>query len=255
MCYPYPTFANFPDPGEEELLYLAEDTGAVYRCTGGEYIPLRGKPVFLTKAEYEALENPSGSGKYPSLIGERLIVADAEMILQIDVLEDGTPFVSGVVDKSLVHRPDIENGTDFNDVMTEGIYDVPLGNTYTNAPVASIGSEGILTVLRSGGATRQRFDVLDPDSESYERVYDGAWQEWKKVLHLGSDLKNYFPVPDMPNRDPTNLIAGKILDPIVFPTGAEGSWMMIEYASYTAERSGFYYCTRPILKSGDTPTK
>jgi hypothetical protein len=35
------------------------------------------EPVFLTQAEYDALENPVGSGLYPSLTGKRVIVTDA----------------------------------------------------------------------------------------------------------------------------------------------------------------------------------
>jgi hypothetical protein len=81
MCYPYPTFAAFPDPGEDEGMYLAEDTGTVYRYTNDEYVPLRGtdaatQPIFLTQAEYDALEDPADSDKYPSLAGKRLVITD-----------------------------------------------------------------------------------------------------------------------------------------------------------------------------------
>jgi hypothetical protein len=83
MCYSYPTLAGFPDPGAEEALYLAEDTGAAYRCAGGEYIPLRGtdaatQPVLMTQAEYDALEDPPGSGEYPSLKGKSVVITDGD---------------------------------------------------------------------------------------------------------------------------------------------------------------------------------
>jgi hypothetical protein len=87
MCHTYPTLSAFPDPGEDEAMYLAENTGAVYRYTrnaddtDNEYVPLRGtdaaeKPVFLTQEEYDALEDPADSGLYPSLAGKRVVITD-----------------------------------------------------------------------------------------------------------------------------------------------------------------------------------
>jgi hypothetical protein len=82
MCYPYSTVADFPDPGEEGKLYLAEDTGAVYRHVSGAYVPLRGtdaatKPVLLTQAEFDALEDPPSSGKYPSVAGKEVVITNS----------------------------------------------------------------------------------------------------------------------------------------------------------------------------------
>jgi hypothetical protein len=82
----------------------------------GEYIPLRGTdaattPVFLTQAEYDALEDPAGSGLYPSLTGKRVIVTDAISIDSAFAMVPDYPNRIAVAD----------NGEDFLVGSAEGV--------------------------------------------------------------------------------------------------------------------------------------
>jgi hypothetical protein len=138
--------------------------------------------------DYDALESPADSGLYPSLAGKRVVVYGPTRLFQVEVQANGHPVMVSFTENSLVHREDLADGTDLDTILPEGIYDLPSENTYPNAPTIDPGFEAILTVLRSGGSTKQRFEVLDPDVTVYERVYSGTWGEWKRVLYWGDSL-------------------------------------------------------------------
>jgi hypothetical protein len=194
-----------------------------------------GASVFFTQDEYDALEDPEGSGLYPSLAGKKVVVMSPNKLMQVEVQSDGDPLTVSIDENSLVHRPDLPDGTDLDTILPEGIYDLPSENTYPNAPVSDTGgAEGILTVLRSGGASKQRVDVLGPDVRTYERVYDGAWGEWK------STDRNYLSMPG--NVESTSLLQNIVPD-MVYTGGNTSDYISVGAAIATIPKDGFYLFT------------
>jgi hypothetical protein len=184
------TRADIPNPPVPGTEYRIADEGMFAAALRNGILEYYGKSssVFMTQADYDALESPADSGLYPSLAGKRLVVYGPTRLFQVEVQANGYPVMVSITENALVHKEDLADGTDLDAIMFEGIYDVPSGNTYLNAPTSDPGFEGILTVLRSGGSTKQRFEMFDPDVITYERVHNGAWGEWKRVLYWGDSL-------------------------------------------------------------------
>jgi hypothetical protein len=203
MCYPFPAVEDFPATGEEGRLYLAEDTGAAYRCDGnGGYVPIRGADAVTIDEMEDHLVVPD--------------YANAETINRVDPVLGG----SWVADRSgFVRVGGVLATADAGNVVNVFI-DGQSALWYNgDGGSGDTGMQSVCPITKGSTVTIRATPDGTPLKAAYCFYIPPKFVTEKPVIVSDEQFRNYFAVPDFNNTDSSIKIPDINTNYVISKTG------------------------------------